>query len=100
VSNQRARAHEARIAAIRAVQSGFRAIGRDDGDMDMATTAWPASMVLAAGLIFWGYCLYDFTQVDERAMRTFSKPVWLVVLIFGSVLGGLLWFSVGRPQRR
>jgi hypothetical protein len=66
--------------------------------MEGTATVWLPILVLVAALIFWGYCLFDFTQTDEREIRTFSKPVWLVILIFGSVVGGLLWFSLGRPR--
>jgi hypothetical protein len=73
-------------------------IKRDDEDMNRAPTIWLPLLVLVAALVFWGYCLLDFTQTDEREIRTFSKSIWLVILVFGSVLGGLLWLSVGRPQ--
>jgi hypothetical protein len=63
-------------------------------------TTWLPLLVSLAVLVFWGYCLLDFTQADEREIRTFTRPVWLVILAFGSVLGGMLWLSVGRPERR
>ncbi len=67
--------------------------------MNGAAATWLPLLVLVAALVFWGYCLLDFAQTEERAMRTFSKSVWVVILVFGSVIGGLLWLSVGRPQR-
>jgi hypothetical protein len=67
--------------------------------MDRTAVIWLPVLVLVAALVFWAYCLFDFTQTDELEMRTFTKPVWSVILVFGSVLGGLLWLSVGRPQR-
>ena len=36
--------------------------------------------VLAA-LAFWGYCLFDFTRTDESEMRTFVRPVWIMLLV-------------------
>jgi len=33
-------------------------------------------------------------------VRTFSKQVWLVLLVLGSVAGGVLWLIYGRPQDR
>jgi len=68
--------------------------------MDTTPTIWLQLLVLLAALVFWGYCLLDFTQTDEREIRAFTKPVWLVILVFGSVFGGLLWLSMGRPQDR
>jgi hypothetical protein len=66
--------------------------------VDGTTTIWLPIVVLVPALIFWGYCLLDFSRTDELEMRAFSKHVWLVILIFGSVIGGILWCSVGRPQ--
>ena len=55
--------------------------------------------VTLAALGFWGYCLVDFTRTDEYEMRTFSKPVWLVLLVFMNIFGGLMWLYYGRPLR-
>jgi hypothetical protein len=43
---------------------------------------WLPLLVVVPVLVFWGYCLLDFTQTDKREIRTFTKPVWLVILIF------------------
>jgi len=51
----------------------------------------------AAG--FWGYCLFDLARTDEREVRSFSKPVWVTLLVFTNILGALMWFVAGRPQR-
>ena len=55
-------------------------------------------VVGVVAVAFWGYCLWDFTRTDERDMRTFTRPVWVVVLVLGGTLGALLWFFAGRPQ--
>jgi len=68
--------------------------------MNGTATVWLPLLVLIPALIFWAYCLVDLMQTDERELRTFAKPVWWVILVFGSVLGGLLWLLAGRPQRR
>lgn len=57
------------------------------------------SLVVLAAIGFWGYCLVDFTRTDELEMRLFSKPVWVILLVFTSLLGSLLWVFAGRPQR-
>jgi hypothetical protein len=56
-----------------------------------------AALVLAVGV--WAYGLLDFMKTDEREMRTFSRPVWLVILVFGIALGTIAWMVAGRPQR-
>lgn len=66
--------------------------------MDGTTAVWLPVLVLVPALVFWGWCLVDFTQTDERDIRTFTRPAWLVILTLGSVVGGVLWCAVGRPQ--
>ncbi|HET6154604.1 MAG TPA: PLDc N-terminal domain-containing protein [Marmoricola sp.] len=68
--------------------------------MSSSSPSLATSLVLVLALLFWGYCLYDFTQTDEREIRTFTRPVWLVVLVLGSVVGGVAWMALGRPERR
>jgi hypothetical protein len=57
-----------------------------------------AAVVALAVLGFWAYCLYDFARTDPRDIRTFSQPVWVLLLVLTSVFGGLLWLVYGRPQ--
>jgi hypothetical protein len=67
----------------------------------LSVSADSAAVVVAlAALGFWAYCLYDFARTDERDMRTFSRPVWVLLLVFASIFGALLWLAYGRPQRR
>ena len=68
--------------------------------MDTSAQTWAPLLVGLAGVGFWAWCLVDFTRTDEREMRTFPRQVWIVLLVLGSVIGSLMWFSLGRPQRR
>jgi hypothetical protein len=63
------------------------------------TVPWLPLLLGYAALVFWGYCLFDFARTDERDIRAFTKPAWVALLVLGSVLGGLLWLVLGRPQR-
>jgi len=56
-------------------------------------------MVVLAAIGFWAYALVDLTMTDELEMRLFSKPVWVVLLVFTSLAGSLLWLFAGRRQR-
>ena len=49
---------------------------------------------------FYGYCLVDFSRTDEYDIRTFDKTVWIFILVFTNIAGGLLWLYVGRPEHR
>lgn len=61
-------------------------------------TVWLPLLILVPCLGVWGYSLVDFSRTDERDMRTFSRDVWLVILVLGSVVGGIAWLMGGRPQ--
>ena len=63
----------------------------------MTNTGW--ALVVLAGIGFWAYALVDLTMTDELEVRLFSKPVWVLLLVFTSLLGSLMWFFAGRPQR-
>jgi len=65
---------------------------------DHGRMASGAAVFVAAAIAFWLYALYDFTRTDPRAVRTFSRQTWLLLLVFTSVFGALLWFSRGRPE--
>ncbi len=65
----------------------------------MTDVALGNSLAVLAAIGFWGYCLIDFARTDQLEMRTFSKPVWVVLLVFTNLLGSLLWVFAGRPQR-
>jgi hypothetical protein len=47
-------------------------------------------LITLAAACFWGYCPFDLARTDGGA-RAFSKPVWVVLLVFTNVLGALLW---------
>ena len=65
--------------------------------MDAVATWFPV-VVLAAALGFWAYCVVDFAATPEAQIRSLSRPLWLVILIFGSVVGAMAWWTLGRPQ--
>ena len=48
-------------------------------------------------LILIGAALYDLTR-PERRVRGGSKLVWGLVIVFGQLLGPLLYFLVGRED--
>lgn len=59
-------------------------------------------VILAVPLVlflYWVYCLVDFTGTPEVDMRTYSRGVWLLLIVFTGVIGGTLWLIYGRPRR-
>lgn len=61
-------------------------------------TPLTAALVPLTLLGLWGYCLYDFAHTDEAEMRTYNKQVWVLLLVFTSIFGGMLWMVAGRPE--
>lgn len=50
-------------------------------------------------LAFWVYSIVDCALQDPTRHRGVSKPVWILIVILLPVLGGILWFVVGRARR-
>ncbi|MFC4222759.1 PLDc N-terminal domain-containing protein [Lysinibacter cavernae] len=62
---------------------------------------WVALVVVA--VIFTLYALVDAAMADPKRARGVSKPIWIVVIVLLPVVGGALWFTLGRgklQQRR
>ena len=49
---------------------------------------------------FWVYSIVDCAVQPPQRHRGVSKPVWMLIVIMVPVLGGILWFAVGRTRRR
>lgn len=55
------------------------------------------ALVLTA---FWVYTIVDCSVQPASRHRGVSKPIWILIVVFLPVLGGLLWLTVGRTRRR
>ena len=62
------------------------------------TLALTGVVVILPLVALWAYCLVDFTRTPEQQMRTFTKPMWMVLLVLLDVFGGVMWLQLGRPQ--
>lgn len=49
-------------------------------------------------LALWVFCLVDVIGTPAGAVRNLPKLLWLVVVIFLSWVGCLLWLVGGRPR--
>ena len=57
----------------------------------------PAVLLLIA---FWVYSIVDCALLPPTRHRGVSKPVWILIVVLLPVLGGILWFVVGRGRQR
>lgn len=57
----------------------------------------PALLLLIA---FWVYSIVDCALLPPTRHRGVSKPIWLLIVVLLPVLGGILWFVVGRGRLR
>ncbi len=62
-----------------------------------------ARLLLIAALVaalFWVFTIVDCAVQPATRHRGVSKPVWIVIVVLLPVVGGLLWFAIGRTGRR
>jgi hypothetical protein len=58
-----------------------------------------ARLLLILALVataFWVYTIVDCAVQPAARHRGVNKPVWMAIVILLPVLGGILWFLVGR----
>ncbi|MFT4051901.1 MAG: PLD nuclease N-terminal domain-containing protein [Microbacterium sp.] len=57
----------------------------------------PVVLLLIA---FWVYSIVDCALQPPTRHRGVAKPVWLLIIVLLPVVGGALWFLVGRGSAR
>jgi phospholipase D-like protein len=54
--------------------------------------------VALVGTVFWIWALVDAIRVPEdRMYRAGNKLVWVLVIVFGHLLGAIAYLAIGRP---
>lgn len=53
-----------------------------------------------AAAVFYIYSVADCAFFDRSRVRGLPKPVWLLIIILFPVIGGVLWFLIGRGRRK
>lgn len=56
--------------------------------------ALPIAILLA--IAFWVYSIVDCAVQPPTRHRGVNKPAWLVIVVILPVIGGVLWFVIGR----
>ncbi len=53
-----------------------------------------------AAAVFYIYSVADCALFERARVRGLPKPVWLLIIVLFPVIGGILWFLIGRGRRR
>lgn len=81
-------------------RSAQRAVIREGYDRHMVRFVIIGIVIATA---FTLYALVDAAMTDGSRARGVSKPVWVVLVVVLPVIGGVLWFMIGKgdtPPRR
>ncbi|WP_157002806.1 PLDc N-terminal domain-containing protein [Agromyces laixinhei] len=55
-------------------------------------------VLIVAAVVFSIYAVADCAFFDRSRVRGLSRGWWIVVIIFVPIIGGLLWFIIGRGR--
>jgi hypothetical protein len=56
-------------------------------------------LISLAGLAVWIWALIDCIQVpDDTLYESGNKLVWVLIIVFLSLIGAILYFAIGRPR--
>lgn len=55
-------------------------------------------ILVPVAIAFWVYSIVDCAMQPPTRHRGVSKPAWLAITILLPVLGGILWFLIGRGR--
>lgn len=48
--------------------------------------------------VFWVFSIVDCAVQPATRHRGVSKPAWIAIVVLIPVLGGILWFTIGRRR--
>ena len=49
-------------------------------------------------LVFTVYCVVDAVQSEDHEVRGLPKILWIVLVLFFPLVGGIAWLIAGRPK--
>ncbi|MBM7832001.1 hypothetical protein JOE59_002706 [Agromyces cerinus] len=55
-------------------------------------------VLIVAAVVFSIYAVADCAFFDRSRVRGLSRGWWIVVIVFVPIIGGLLWFIIGRGR--
>lgn len=51
------------------------------------------------GALFYIFSIVDCALAERDGVRGVPKAAWIPIVIVFAVIGGILWFIIGRPRR-
>jgi hypothetical protein len=51
------------------------------------------------GALFYIFSIVDCALAERERVRGVPKAAWIPIVIVFAVIGGILWFIIGRPRR-
>lgn len=51
------------------------------------------------GFVIWVFTIVDCLRTDESRVRGLPKTAWVFVAILLPIIGGVLWFLIGKERR-
>ena len=58
---------------------------------------WLVIGVIAA--LFYIYSIVDCALAERERVRGVPKAAWVAIVVVFAIIGGVLWFMIGRPRR-
>jgi len=58
---------------------------------------WIVAIVAATAFVI--YALVDCAFAPRHRVRALNKPLWIVLILLLPVIGGVLWFLLGRGRK-
>lgn len=52
--------------------------------------------LVVVAVVFWVFSIIDCSLQPATKHRGVSKPGWIAIVVLLPVIGGILWFSIGR----
>jgi hypothetical protein len=57
-------------------------------------------LILVVAVVFFTvYAVVDCLLTDRQRIRAIPKPAWVLVIIFVTPVGGILWLTLGKDRR-
>lgn len=54
-------------------------------------------LIVVVLFALWVYCIFDVIATEPSRVRNLPKVVWLLIVLFISVIGSIAWLALGRP---